>query len=103
MKEINELGDIWHVDDEGKLNPGEGETPDAHSMAELASKQITLHPEYVRNENLFHDFLEAFTEIMLSKYDFNDIKTTQDKISDLSNSQLNESKRKLISTFKRFF
>jgi hypothetical protein len=58
--------DVFHINQMGEYESGEGPMPEPYEMAEIVSKQIRLHPDYFKIENngALEEFLDALREIL---------------------------------------
>lgn len=103
--QMNELGsEEYSFDDEGSVVPGKGEGPSAEEMADIAIKQIKLHPSFYENRDKMYDFLSVFTQKLedevqsggLDAIDYDKEMTTIDS------PQLNEGQKEMKKIFNKF-
>ena len=95
--------DVFHINQMGEYESGEGPMPEPYEMAEIVSKQIRLHPDYFKIENngALEEFLDALREILTINNEedryFPDSRQGRDlTISDVQmNEQLAETQGKL--------
>lgn len=122
-KEVNELSS-FHINDDGNFEKGYGPAPDPYDMAQGVAKNMVLHPEFYKNEDLYFAFVNALYDVLVEKGENGEmfsgkkkhplsIKKAQmnelDKEEEMEKhaighgiSESNEKKEKIMSEFKRF-
>lgn len=102
---IDELGGIFHLNQKGNYEEGEGPMPEPDEMADIVSKQIKLHPDYFKAENAgaLEEFFVYLKEMLTVDNESNQMfpDAESDKFLKIGDERLNESIEKLKSTFKR--
>lgn len=98
-KQIEEIGGTFHLDKQGKYQPGDGPAPEPYKMAEKVAKNLNLHPDYFKYEELFESFIYALHEVLLDKLESGEFSVKKKQKNNIS---LNENIEKVKKNFKRF-
>lgn len=104
--DIDELGGMFHINDKGGYEEGEGPMPEPAEMADIVAKQIKLHPDYFKSENAgaLEEFFDYLREMLTVDNESNQLfpDAESEKFLKIGDEQMNESVEKIKSEFKRF-
>lgn len=103
------ISNEFHVDQQGDLQQGEMSTPEPYEMAEkvadflINSEGPILHPEYMENDELYRDFVDALHDVLTKRMETGENhEREQSNPLDVTQAQFNESVEDFKKEFKRF-